>query len=215
MLKMNRTCSGRSVAVLVAGLMVLFLSLPGNVYAETDTNEALYKQLSGIAFSAEGDLALFEELNKTARDQDWTAGTETQFVGNLRILKSVQAPADENRARVYLLRKLSGELYILSVPADPAARSEASDSFYAGLDGIPGSKMVFNVKSLSADINGTTYPLAAFTAKPTQMKLDKIFKICIILMLFFVMVGMGMTLTFKDFTLVFTKPRGIILGEIL
>jgi len=34
-------------------------------------------------------------------------------------------------------------------------------------------------------------------------------------MLFFVMVGMGMTLTFKDFALVFTKPRGIILGEIL
>jgi BASS family bile acid:Na+ symporter len=34
-------------------------------------------------------------------------------------------------------------------------------------------------------------------------------------MLFFVMVGMGLTLTFKDFALVFTKPRGIILGEIL
>jgi len=215
MLKMNRTCSDRSVSGLVVGLMVLFLSLAGNVYAQTDTNEALYKQLSGIAFSAEGDLSLFEKLNKTARDQDWAAGTETQFVGNLRIIKSVQTPADENRARVYLLRKLSGELYILSVPADPAARTEASDSFYAGLDGISGSKMVFNVKSLNANINGTTYPLATFTAKPTQMKLDKIFKICIILMLFFVMVGMGMTLTFKDFALVFTKPRGIILGEIL
>ncbi len=34
-------------------------------------------------------------------------------------------------------------------------------------------------------------------------------------MLFFVMVGMGLTLTVKDFALVFTKPRGIILGEIL
>ena len=47
------------------------------------------------------------------------------------------------------------------------------------------------------------------------MKLDRIFKICIILMLFFVMVGMGMTLTVKEFALIFIKPRGIILGEIL
>ncbi|MBU3914832.1 bile acid:sodium symporter, partial [bacterium] len=38
---------------------------------------------------------------------------------------------------------------------------------------------------------------------------------CIILMLFFVMVGMGMTLTIKDFLIVFTKPRGIFIGQIL
>jgi len=199
----------------MAIVMVLLLSLPGNIYAETDMHEALYKQLSGITFSADGDLAFLAKLNKAARGQNWDAGKETQFVGNLRILKSVQAPADDDHARIYLLRQLSGELFVLSVPADPGARAETADSFYAGLDGFSGSKMVFNVKSLNADIDGTTYPLAVFTAKPTQMKLDKIFKICIILMLFFVMVGMGMTLTFKDFALVFTKPRGIILGELL
>lgn len=215
MLKRKRTCSYRFVFWFAVSLIVLSISLPGNVYAQTDTHEALYKQLSGIAFSADSDLSLFTKLNNAARTQDWTAGKETQFVGNLRILKSVQAPADENRAQIYLLRKLSGELFILSVPADPAARAEAADSIYAGLDGISGSKMVFNVKVLDAVIDGATYPMAAFTAKPTQMKLDKIFKICIILMLFFVMVGMGMTLTFKDFALVFTKPRGIILGELL
>jgi len=215
MLKMTKTCCDRSVFWFVVGLIVLCISLPGNVYAKADANEALYKQLSGIAFSVDSDLSLFAKLNKAARGQDWAAGEEAQFVGNLRILKSVQAPADEDRAQIYLLRKLSGELFILSVPADPAARTEAADSFYAGLNGISGSKMVFNVKVLNASIDGSSYPMAAFTAKPTQMKLDKIFKICIILMLFFVMVGMGMTLTFKDFALVFTKPRGIILGELL
>ncbi len=34
-------------------------------------------------------------------------------------------------------------------------------------------------------------------------------------MLFFVMVGMGMTLTVDDFTLLFKHPKGIIVGEIL
>jgi BASS family bile acid:Na+ symporter len=34
-------------------------------------------------------------------------------------------------------------------------------------------------------------------------------------MLFFVMIGMGLTLTLEEFALVFKKPRGIIVGEIL
>ena len=34
-------------------------------------------------------------------------------------------------------------------------------------------------------------------------------------MLFLVMIGMGLTLTGKDFTVLVTKPRGIIIGEIL
>jgi len=213
--KMKRTCSCRLIYWLMATMLTLALSLPGGVYAADNSHEALYKTLSGIAFSADGDLALFEKLNKAARDQDWTPGEQTQFVGNLRILKSVQAPVDAGGARIYLLRKLSGELYILSVPADPAATAEGADSFYAGLDELSGNKMVFSLKTLKATVDGQMYPLATFSGKPTPMKLDKIFKICIILMLFFVMVGMGMTLTFKDFARVFTKPRGIILGEIL
>ena len=196
-------------------LMLLALSLPAAVSAAEGSHEAFYQKLSGIAFSTDGDLSLFERLNGAASNQKWETAPETEFVGNLRILKSVQVQADENRARIYLLRKLSGELFILSVPVDPAARAEGADSLYAGLDGFSGNKMVFNVKTLEAVVDGVTYPMAAFTGKPTQMKMDKIFKICIILMLFFVMVGMGMTLTFKDFALVFTKPRGIVLGEIL
>ncbi|MCP3953196.1 MAG: hypothetical protein GY697_13410 [Desulfobacterales bacterium] len=207
--------TARPVQWIVGILMLLALSLPAAVYAADGSHAALYQKLSGIAFSTDGDLSLFEKLNKSSRAQNWAPATETQFVGNLRILKSVKAPESEGGPRIYLLRKLSGELYILSVPADPAARAEGADSFYAGLDEISGNKMVFSVKILNATIAGETYPFATFTSKPEQMKLDKIFKICIILMLFFVMVGMGLTLTFKDFALVFTKPRGIILGEIL
>ena len=75
--------------------------------------------------------------------------------------------------------------------------------------------MVFNAMTMYAKIDGETYRFAKLISSPEQTKLDRIFKISIILMLFFVMVGMGMTLTFKEFTLVFAKPRGIILGEIL
>ncbi len=37
----------------------------------------------------------------------------------------------------------------------------------------------------------------------------------IILMLFLVMVGMGLTLTEKDFSILLSNPRGIIIGEVL
>ena len=40
--------------------------------------------------------------------------------------------------------------------------------------------------------------------------MDRVFKASIILLLFFVMVGMGLTLTLKDFALVFSKPKGVI-----
>ena len=75
--------------------------------------------------------------------------------------------------------------------------------------------MVFKVKTKRATIDNETYTFAHLTLKPRQLTLDRVFKVCIILMLFFVMAGMGMTLTIKEFALVFTKPRGIILGEVL
>ena len=160
--KIKRTYSGRSLLWLITALWVVSLSLPGNIYAKEDAHAALYKKLSGIAFSADGDLALLAKLNKTARSQDWAQAEATQFVGNLRILKSVQAPADENRARIYLLRKLSGELYILSVPADPGARAEIADSLYAGLDRISGNKMVFHVKMNSLLQINTQFPVGSY-----------------------------------------------------
>ena len=61
---------------------------------------------------------------------------------------------------------------------------------------------------IEGTIAGDTYTFAQLIEKPEQLAMDRLFKICIILMLFFVMVGMGMTLTTEDFALVFLKPRG-------
>jgi len=194
--------------------MVIALLMVETGLAGDGSDEALYRKLSAIAIG-KGNSSLFEQLNSHSRNLAWDRADEVQFVGNLRILKSSQGKTAGGENRIYLLRKLRGAVYILSLPADPAARAKDAKSLYAGLDNISGNKMVFNVKTMQATIGGQAYTFAQLTARPEQMKLDRIFKICIILMLFFVMVGMGMTLTSKEFALVFTKPRGIILGEIL
>jgi BASS family bile acid:Na+ symporter len=207
---MPRKFSFQPVQWMVVFFMMVALSLPAMCLANDGSDEALYRKLSGIAIG-KGDSSLFDRLNNNSINMDWEGAAETEFVGNLRILKSIREETTGSDTRIYLLRKLSGELYILSLPADPSGE----DSFYAGLDEISGNKMVFNVKTMQATVDGKVYKFAQLTAKPEQMKLDLIFKICIILMLFFVMVGMGMTLTVKEFALIFIKPRGIILGEIL
>jgi predicted Na+-dependent transporter len=206
--------SFQPVRWMVGFFMMVALSLPAMCLANDGSDEALYRKLSGIAIG-KGDSSLFDRLNNNSRSMAWEGAAEAEFVGNLRVLKTIREETTGSDARIYLLRKLSGELYILSLPADPSAREKDADSFYAGLDEISGNKMVFSVKTLQATVNGETYKFAQLTTRPEQMKLDRIFKVCIILMLFFVMVGMGMTLTVKEFALIFTKPRGIILGEIL
>ena len=203
-----------SVLWIVVSFMVIALLMVDTGLASDGSDEALYRKLSAIAIG-QGDSSLFAQLNSHARNLAWDRAEEVQFVGNLRILKSRQEKTTGGENRIYLLRKLRGAVYILSLPADHAARSKEAKSLYAGLDDISGSKMAFNVKTMQATIGGEAYTFAQLTARPAQMKLDRIFKICIILMLFFVMVGMGMTLTSKEFALVFTKPRGIILGELL
>ena len=172
---------------IVVSLMILSMALPATGLANDGSDEALYRKLSGIAIGQD-DSPLFDRLNNDSRNMAWDRAAETEFVGNLRILKSIREETAGSSARIYLLRKLTGELYILSLPADPSARAEDADSPYAGLDGISGSKMVFKVKTMRATVDGEAYKFAKLTARPEQMKLDRIFKICIILMLFFVMV---------------------------
>jgi hypothetical protein len=198
------------LAVLIVLAMVMLL--PATSSADGNANEDLYRKLLNAADT--GGTSLFTRLNEQARHLDWDRAYKTHFTGNLRVIKSVKETGSEAEDTIYLLRKLTGELYILSVPADPSERNADADSPYADLDGISGSKMIFNVSTIDATIDGQTYLFALLTSRPEQMKLDRIFKLSIILMLFFVMVGMGMTLTFKEFTFVFREPRGIIFSKL-
>jgi len=131
----------------------------------------------------------------------------------LRIVKKKGEDSSKTGSWVYLVRKLSGELLILSVPENIDQLDSSSP--YFNLDSAFESKTLFKLKTMEKTIAGETYTFAQLVEIPEQLLMDRLFKICIILMLFFVMVGMGMTLTFADFALVFSKPRGIIIGQIL
>ena len=199
------------VIVLATGLFFYASSI---VRAEGEADAALYRHLSQVAAGQE-DIALFEQLNTGARGLDWEQSEEKVFAGHLRVIRVKSADNNLDRQAVYLLRELTGKLYILGLPEDPQDLREGSGTPYAGLDAKFENKLIFRASLISGNIGGTDYRFARLVDPPVQPALDRIFKICIILMLFFVMVGMGLTLTVKDFTRVFTKPRGIILGEIL
>jgi len=199
------------VIVLAAGLL---FCPPSTVQADGESGAALYRHLSQAA-GGKADTSLFEKLNAGSRRMNWAQAKEKEFSGHLRIIRTQSGGDTLDRQVIYLLRELTGTLYILGVPDDPGALMEGSGSPYAGLDGKVENKLIFRATLMSGNIEGTDYQFARLIAPPVQPALDRLFKISIILMLFFVMVGMGLTLAVNDFTLVFTKPRGIILGGIL
>ena len=203
-----------ALLVIIPCLLSLLSAQPTLGDEAATAGEALYRRLSTIT-SGQGDIALIKALNTNSRQLDWDKAVDETFVGNLRILRDSRTTGTQRGEDIYLIRKLSGELYILSVPEDPASMAADAKSVYAGIDNMYENKLQFKIKSLQGTLNGQVYTFAILIDKPQQLPLDRIFKICIILMLFFVMVGMGLTLTFKDFALVFTKPRGIILGQVL
>jgi len=174
--------------------------------------EAMYHKLSNAA-NGKTDPLLLENLNLKSRTLEWSTASEIQFVGNLRLIKSRIKDIVQPGSSIYLVRKLTGELLILSVPKNMDQLD--TTSAYANLDSAFESKNLFKLRTMEGTLGGDTYTFAQLLEKPEQLPMDRLFKICIILMLFFVMVGMGMTLTIKDFALVFSKPRGIILGQIL
>ena len=189
--------------------MGFFFESPAS--AANNQGELVYKHLSDIASSTDSQAKL-KGVFEAVKAVSWEGAKPDEFVGNLRIIRT---NVSNNGSAVYLLRKLTGEVYLLAVPGEPSNYSIDADGPYAGLDTFSKNKMRFQIQVMPAVIKGQTYNLAKFTSPPEQVLMDKIFKICIILMLFFVMVGMGMTLTLDDFALVFKKPKGIIIGQIL
>ena len=180
--------------------------------AAATPGEAVYHRLSNAA-NGKTDPLLLDNLNLKARSLQWSTAPETQFVGNLRLIKSTITKGAKPGSSVYLVRKLSGELLLLSVPENMDQLDSTSP--YFKLDSAFESKNLFKLRTMEGTLAGDTYTFAQLLEQPAQLFMDRLFKICIILMLFFVMAGMGMTLTTADFALVFSKPRGIILGLVL
>ena len=192
-------------------LLLVIAAAPFVGTARSTPGEALYNRLS-TASNGTG-LSLLENLNSASRNLEWSTASKTELVGNLRRIRDKNKEGSKEGSSLYLVRKLTGELLILSVPENMAQLTSTSP--YFNLDGAFESKNLFKLKTMEGAHAGDTYTFAQLLEKPEQLPMDRLFKICIILMLFFVMVGMGMTLTTKDFALVFAKPRGILIGLVL
>jgi BASS family bile acid:Na+ symporter len=197
------------VPVILASLLIVLI-----VSGMAQASEDLYRRLSMIAKS-KGDVTLIQKFNSEAGTIDWTKSSEILFEGNLRLLKAETLTGTEEQTSLFLIRNINGDLYILSVPPAAVRVKDGDGAFYVGLEKMLENKMIFRVQTEKREIGGETYAFARFIDHPRQLFFDRIFKLMIILMLFFVMLGMGLTLTMKDFKLVFLNPRGIIAGAFL
>jgi BASS family bile acid:Na+ symporter len=167
--------------------------------------EELYTYLSKKIIS-EGDVTFVDGLNTSSLKLDWSAAQKKELTGNLRILK-VKTGKVVTEA-LYFIRGSEGDMYVVSLPAEggrPAAEYEKMSE----------NRMMFALEIVTGDHEGKTYAFARISGEPKAILFDRIFKIAIVLMLFLVMVGMGLTLKISDFSLVFRKPLGIVIGIVL
>ncbi len=202
-----RICvSMRRILLTGLSLFVTLFVLNQPVKADENSGEEMYKYLSKRVH--QGDSAFIGMLNTVSREFDWSNAEDLDFQGHLRFMTSpVEGNADQ--ARLFFIRNAEkGRIYILSIP-------DREHPDYQALEELIENKLKFNVRLLEADVDGVSYHFAQFNTRPEQPLFDKIFRLMIILMLFLIMVGMGLTLTGKDFAVLISRPKGIIIGEIL
>ncbi|MFC2125686.1 bile acid:sodium symporter family protein [Bacteroidota bacterium] len=205
--KFNQKSSNPKWKLLSISLSVFIcflISSPVSVAGDT-SGEAVYKHLSSL--TTNGNNRLIEELNTNPRDLDWNNAEKLEFGGHLRFLTSTKEGSID-QTRLFFIRSGKGSIYILSIP-------DRNDPMYQDLEELIESKLHFNIKVLASKIGEEEYQFAQFITPPEQPAVDKIFKLMIILMLFLVMVGMGLTLKGNDFAVLISNPKGIIIGEIL
>lgn len=186
-------------------MIVLFFISNTVALGNGNSGESFYKYLSTL--TNDGNNIVIEKLNTTSRGLVWDNATSLQFKGNFRFLTSAK-PGNEDQSKLFLIRSVNGEVFILSIP-------DRANPYYQNLEELIKSKLYFDIKVLETDLDNVNYQFAQFITPPIQPTFDKIFKLMIILMLFLVMIGMGLTLTGKDFAILIAKPKGIIIGEIL
>jgi len=188
---------------------VFIITLAGAAVAAgpSSQGEELYKHLSEKIIN-EGNAAFLDGLNARSIALNWSAAKKAEITGNLRILRLKTAKDMEESRALYFIRSGAGDIYVVS-PRPGETRTPAE------YKKISENKMNFALETITGDYEGRTYTFARIAGDPTASAFDRIFKISIVLMLFFVMVGMGLTLRISDFTVVFRRPLGIILGVIL
>lgn len=204
----NKTIALRNLAGNLLLLLTLFLisSCSKPITIHESEGEKLYGHLSEIA--NEGNNDLIEALNTEPRALEWSNPQQLDFKGHLRTLNSSRE-GNPDQSRLFFIRSAAeGDVYVLTIP-------DREDPDYMGLEELMEYKLIFSIKVVEAEVEGKMYSFAQFINYPVRPTFDKIFRIAIILMLFLVMVGMGLTLTGKDFVVLVTKPKGIIVGEIL
>jgi bile acid:Na+ symporter, BASS family len=205
-MKLNKKGVVRFTLFFLSGLLLQFLFFNSSLVADSKANEAVYKHLSSLAI--EGNNEMIQRLNQDSRNLDWGEPKKLEFKGHLRFLDSAKQEGTEDQTQLFLVRRTDGEIFILSIP-------DRNNPDYQELPSMLENKMEFSINTQTLDVDGKAYQVAQFSEKPVQPILDKIFKLAIILMLFLVMVGMGLTLTGKDFAVLISHPKGIIIGEIL
>jgi len=206
---MIRGVSKLSIAIRML-LLLVFSALAVGSASTARASEEMYRSFMHIS-RGQGDAALFAKLNGAARKLDWSKARLIEFKGNLRLLKREGSSGDA--AQLYMVRNVNGDLHLLSLPADDAP-AEVKEK-YSGLDRMLGDKFIFKLLAVDGVVDGTAYSFVRLAEAPLRTKLDRIFKVSIVLMLFFVMVGMGLTLTVADFKRVFQKPKGMLTGAFL
>ncbi|MBW2459431.1 MAG: bile acid:sodium symporter family protein [Deltaproteobacteria bacterium] len=172
----------------------------------------LYEMLRGAGRGEGAGHELFDVLKRQAGAVDWQQAEARSFLGHVRRLEAGEAAAAKE---LFLVRELSGKVYILALPKEASALVKGSGSPYADLQGLVKYKLQFHAQVATATVDGVQYDYLQLTQPPERLLLDRLFFIAIVVLLFLVMVGMGMTLTLRDFAVVLKKPRGMIVGPVL
>lgn len=196
----------RYILALITGLCLQIVLFSITSAAAESSNEAYYKYLSSLA--NEGNHDLIRQLNEESRTLNWQEAKVLTFKGHLRFLTSSQKEGNPDETQLFFVRRIDGEIHILSIP-------DRNHPDYIDLASMLENKLEFSIRTLPLEVKGRIYQFAQFVDRPVQPVMDKIFKLMIILLLFLVMVGMGLTLTGNDFAVLISKPKGIIIGEIL
>ncbi|MBN2159677.1 MAG: bile acid:sodium symporter [Spirochaetes bacterium] len=191
----------------ITGVIICLMAFAVSAAAAPNSKtEDLYKYLSKKVIS-EKDSAFVDGLNARSRGLDWSAAKKIDLKGNLRILKAKTDGEKGAPGPLYFIRDTEDNMHILSMPEEGGPSAEA-------LKKMSENRMYFNLETAAGDYDGRAYSFARLAGEPKAILLDRVFKILIVLMLFLVMVGMGLTLKISDFTVVFRKPLGIVIGVI-